>query len=95
MADGIEDRPDIHVLGATIYLNAQRFEQAYAMFAEIAPTVPEDDKALFHYYHAQAAFGTGQYGEYLDLLGKAIELDQEAYGSTLVDAYLQVAERYN
>jgi len=95
LADGIEERVDIHVLRANIYLNARRYRQAYEMFTEIGPTVPDEDKALFHYYHAQAAFGTGRYDEYLDLLRKAIELDPEAYKSTLVDAYVQVADQYN
>jgi tetratricopeptide (TPR) repeat protein len=93
--DGIEDRPDIHVLRATIYLNARRYEQAYEMFGRIASTVPEEDKALFLYYHAQAAFGTGRYDEYLKLLQEAIQLDPAAYQSTLVEAYLRVAERHN
>jgi len=93
--DGIEDRPDIHILRATIYLNARRFAQAYDMFAKIAPTVPDEDKALFHYYYAQAAFGTGKYDEYLKLLGEAIKLDPDAYKSTLVDAYLKVADQSN
>lgn len=95
LADGIEPRPDIHVLRANIYLNARRYQQAYEMFAEIGPTVPKEDLALFHYYHARAAFGTGRYDEYLSLLEKAIELDPDSYQSTLVDAYLQVAEQYN
>ncbi|OHB68110.1 MAG: hypothetical protein A2V70_07250 [Planctomycetes bacterium RBG_13_63_9] len=95
LADGIEDRPDIHVLRATIYLNARRFGQAYKMFTEIGDTVPKEDKALFTYYYAQAAFGTGQYDRYLDLLQEAIELDSEAYKATLVDAYTNVAQQYN
>jgi len=95
LADGIEPGPDIHLLRANIYLNARRYQQAYDMFAEIGPTVPEEDQALVNYYHAQAAFGSGRYDEYLKLLEKAIELDPEAYESTLVDAYLQVAEQYN
>ena len=95
LADGIGDRPDIHVLRANIYLNARRYQQAYDMFTKIGPTVPDEDKALFHYYHAQAAFGTGRYDEHLELLQEAIELDPEAYKSTLVDAYVRVAEQYN
>jgi len=95
LADGIEDRPDIHILRATIYLNARRYARAYDMFTKIGATVPDEDKALFHYYHAQAAFGTERYDEYLKLLQKAIELDPEAYKATLVDAYLKVAEQYN
>jgi tetratricopeptide (TPR) repeat protein len=94
MADGIEDRPDIHVLRATIYLNARRYGQAYEMFTEILPKV-KDDKALFHYYYAQAAFGTGQYDRYLELLEDAIKLDPAAYKSARVDAYLAVADQYN
>jgi len=95
LADGIEDRPDIHVLRATIYLNARRYAQAYEMFTEIGPRVPDEDKALFQYYCAQAAFGTGRYDDYLKLLGEAIELDPEAYQATLVDAYLKVADQHN
>jgi tetratricopeptide (TPR) repeat protein len=94
VADGIEDRPDIHVLKATIYLNARRYAQAYEMFTKIGPTVKED-KALFYYYYAQAAFGTGQYDRYLELLDKAIELDPPAYKATRVDAYLAVADQFN
>jgi tetratricopeptide (TPR) repeat protein len=95
LADGLGDRPDIHVLRASIYLNGRRYQQAYQMFAKIGPTVPKEDKALFYFYFAEAAFGTGHYGEYLDLLGKAIELNPEAYKSTLVDAYQRVADQYN
>lgn len=94
VADGIEDQPDIHVLRATIYLNARRYAQAYEMFTKIGPTVKED-KALFYYYYAQAAFGTGQYDRYLELLEEAIKLDPAAYKSTRVDAYLAVADQYN
>ncbi|NQU23364.1 MAG: tetratricopeptide repeat protein, partial [Candidatus Nealsonbacteria bacterium] len=95
IADGIEDRPDIHVLRATIYLNAHRYKQAYEMFTEIGGKVPDEDKALFHYYHAQAAFGTGQFDRYLELLAEAIKLDPQSYESTLVDAYLSVADQHN
>jgi tetratricopeptide (TPR) repeat protein len=95
LADGIEDRPDIRVLMASIYLNAGRFGQAYEMFEKIGSAVKEEDKALFYYYQAQAALGVGNYDRYLELLGKAIKLKPEAYKSTLVDAYVQVADRYN
>jgi tetratricopeptide (TPR) repeat protein len=64
------------------------------MFAQIEPTV-KDDKALFYYYFAQAAFGTGQYDRYLELLEQAIRLDPAAYKATRVDAYLSVADQYN
>jgi len=93
--DGIEDRPDIQVLRATIYLNARRYANAYDMFAEIGPTVPEDEQALFYYYYAQAAFGTGRFDRYLELLGEAIKRDPEAYESTLVEAHLKVADQAN
>ena len=95
LADGLADRPDIHVLRASIYLNGRRYQHAYEMFAKIGPTVPKEDKALFFFYFAEAAFGTGRYGEYLDLLGEAIELDSEAYKATLVDAYQRVADQHN
>lgn len=95
LEDGLEETPSIRVLRATIYLNARRFRQAYDMFTEIGPTVPEEDKALFYYYYAQAAFGTMQYDRYLELLEEAIKLDPDSYKSTLVDAYLQVADQAN
>jgi tetratricopeptide (TPR) repeat protein len=95
LADGLGDRPDIHVLLATTYLNAGRNAEAYAFFAAVAPRVPKDDKALFLYYQAQAAFGTERFEEYLALLKDAIALNAEAYGSTLVDAYLKVADQHN
>lgn len=95
IADGIEDRVDIHVLRGTIFLNARRYAQAYTIFEELQPRIPDADKALFHYYFAQAAFGTGRYQRYLELLQEAIRLDPDSYQSTLVDAYLKVADQYN
>ena len=95
IADGIADRPDIHFLQANIYLNAGRFQQASAMFKEIEASIPKEDKPLFYFYHSQAAFGTADYDGYLKLLKKAIELDPAAYGATLVDAYVKVADQYN
>jgi len=95
VADGIEDRPDLQVLRATIYLNGHRYEKAREMFAKIGPAVPKEDKALFFFYYAQAAFGCGDYDRYLELLQEAIKLDKPAYEATLVDAYLEVADRYN
>ncbi len=65
------------------------------MCIKISPTVPDEDKALFTYYHAQAALGTGKFDRYIELLQEAIKLDPKAYKSTLVDAYIQVADREN
>jgi tetratricopeptide (TPR) repeat protein len=95
IADGIGDRPDIRFLQANIYLNAGRYLQASAMFKEIEPTIPKEDKPLFYFYDSQAAFGTGDYEGYLKMLKKAIELDPAAYSATLVDAYVKVADQYN
>ncbi len=95
LADGLQATPDILILQATIYLNARRYAKAYDMFAAMGLNVPEDDKALFYYYHAQAAFGMGRYDQYLTFLKQAIELDPTSYKATLVDAYLKVADQYN
>ncbi|MGB2822452.1 MAG: tetratricopeptide repeat protein, partial [Phycisphaerae bacterium] len=100
---GLKDDPDIRLLRANIYLNARRYAQAYEMFKKLAASAPKpkddkrtkEDKALFNYYFAQAAFGVGKYDEYLQLLKKAIELDSAAYKATLLDAYLRVAEQHN
>ncbi len=83
------------MLQATIYLNARRYAQAYEMFGKIGPRVPKEDLALFNYYYAQAAFGSGQYDRYLALLEEAIRLDPAAYKATRVDAFLAVADQYN
>jgi tetratricopeptide (TPR) repeat protein len=95
IADGIGERPDIRFLTANIYLNAGRYGQAMAMFKEIEPKIPKEDKALFYFYYSQAAFGTGDYDQHLALLKKAIELDKATYGPTLVDAYVKVADQFN
>jgi tetratricopeptide (TPR) repeat protein len=95
VADGIEDRPDIRFLMANVYLNAGRYQRAHEMFAQLEKGIPKEDKALYFYYYAQAAFGLGKYDEYLSRLQEAIKLDANSYQSTLVDAYLKVAEQYN
>ncbi|HEX2971250.1 MAG TPA: tetratricopeptide repeat protein, partial [Tepidisphaeraceae bacterium] len=95
IADGIGDRPDIQFLRANIYLNAGRHAQAYGMYKQIQKSIPKEDLSLFYYYFAQAAFGIGQYEDYLSLLGEAIKLNKSAYQPTLVEAYVQVAEQYN
>ncbi|MDB5292860.1 MAG: hypothetical protein JWL69_4101 [Phycisphaerales bacterium] len=95
IADGIGDSADIRFLKANIYLNAGRYKQAYDLFKELDGKVPKEDLALFRFYWAQASFGTGNYDEYLKQLQQAIALDKAAYGPTLVDAYLKVADQYN
>jgi tetratricopeptide (TPR) repeat protein len=95
VSDGIKDSPDIQFLFANIYLNARRYKQAYEMFKKLEPKIPKEDKALSYYYHAQSAFGVHRYDEYLELLRKAIKLDEATYSSALVDAYLKVADRHN
>ena len=93
--DGLKDRPDIQFLRANIYLNARRYERAYAMFRKIEKTIPKENKALYYYYYSQAAFGVERYDEYIKRLREAIKLDEKAYKSTLVEAYVKVAEQYN
>jgi len=95
IADGIGDRADIQFLRANIYLNAGRYQQAHEMYKKMRPSIPKEDLPLFFYYYAQAAFGVGQYEEYLSLLQEAIKLNKTAYQPTLVEAYVKVAEQYN
>ena len=95
VADGLKETPDIRFLKANIYLDARRYRQAYEMFGKIAGQVPEQDKALFHYYYAESAFGIGKYDEYLSHLDEAIKLNKAAYEPTRVEAYMKVAEQYN
>lgn len=95
VAEGIEDKPDIRFLRANIYLNAGRYRQAYEMYGQMRAVIPADDRALFFYYYAQAAFGVGRLEEHLSLLGEAIKLNKTAYQPMLVEAYLRVADQYN
>jgi len=95
MATGLADRPDIRFLRANIYLNARRYQKAYDMFKAMEKKTAKEDKALYYYYFAQSAFGTGKYEEYLSRLQQAIKLDAKAYKGTLVDAYRKVAEQHN
>lgn len=95
VAEGLEERTDLRFLMANIYLNAGRYERAHEMFAQLEKSIPKEDKALFYYYYAQSCFGLGRYDEYLARLQDAIKLDATSYQSTLVDAYLKVAEQYN
>lgn len=95
VADGLEERPDVKILKATIFLHGRRYAKAYEMFEKIRPSVPKEEAALVCYYFAQAAFGCGKYDRYLALLEEAIKLDSAAYKATRVDAYLAVADQYN
>jgi tetratricopeptide (TPR) repeat protein len=92
---GLGDRVDTQMLLANIYLNANRFQQAYDLYQGLEDKVPEEDAALYAYYFAQSALGVAKYDEYLEQLQVANKLDPEAYRSVLVDGYLQVADRYN
>lgn len=95
MDEGLGDRPDIRFLRANIYLNARRYAEAYEMLGKLEEAIPDEDRALYRFYHAQAAFGIGKYEEYLALLEKAIELDPAAYEASRVEAYLRVADQHN
>lgn len=92
---GLGERADTQMLLANIYLNARRYGRAYEMYKSLGEMVPDEDKALYAYYYAQSAFGVRKYDEYLQQLREALKMDAEAYGSALVDGYLQVADRYN
>lgn len=92
---GLGDRADTRMLLANIYLNARRYDRAYEMYRTLGDMVPEEEKALYEFYFAQSALGVRKYDEYLQHLREARELAPEAYGSALVDGFLQVAERYN
>ena len=93
--DGIKDRADIRFLKANIYLNAHRYQTAYGMFAKIRKAIPKEDKSLFFFYYAEAAFGLGKYDEYISLLKEAVKIDKETYGPSMVEAYIKVADRAN
>jgi tetratricopeptide (TPR) repeat protein len=92
---GLAERTDTQMLLANVYLNARRYDRAYEMYEKLGEMVPEEDAALYAFYFAQSAFGVRKYDAYLEQLHAAVKLDPEAYGSALVEGYLQVADRYN
>ena len=93
--DGLEERADIQMLLANIYLNARRYEQAYSMYQQLGEGVGDEDRALYLYYYAQSALGLDKYDEYLTRLKEAVDLDPDSYESALVDAYVNVADKQN
>ena len=96
--DSDNPQVELRMLRANTYLNARRYQRAYELYKELGQLVVEqskEDRALYHYYFADSAFGLARYDEYLSHLRKAIELDAETYDSALVDAYSVVAEKYN
>jgi len=98
MEGGLAERVDIRMLRANSYLNARRYKQAYEFFTQLADSISDEDKedrALHHFYFAESAFGLRKYDEYLEHVRKAIELDPESYQSALVDAYINVSDKYN
>lgn len=92
---GMEDRVDIQMLLANIYLNARRYQQAYGMYESLGEKVPKEEQALYRYFFAQSALGVGKLDEYLQHLKEAVRLDGDAYASALVDAYITVADKNN
>ncbi|MGY8770651.1 MAG: tetratricopeptide repeat protein [Pirellulales bacterium] len=89
---------DIRMLQANTFLSARRYQRATELYTELAELVvdqPKEDRALYHFYYAESSLGLAKYDEYLSHLQKAIDLDDQTYGSALVEAYDTVAEKYN
>ena len=85
---------DIHFLEANIWLAALRYARAAEIYATLEEKVKEADAGLFWYSWSQAALGTQDYDAYLQRLNKAIEAQPSLYKSTLTDALVTVAQRY-
>ncbi len=90
---GLEATADVAWLIANIYLSGHRYEEAYTRYRALEAGIAEEERALFLYYVAQAALGLGKDAEYVEALQEAVRLDPDAYGSSLVEAYVTVAER--
>ena len=88
------DVPGIRFLEANIWLSARRFTKAEAIYSELEGKVSKEETGLFWYYRAQTALGLNEYEQYLERLNKAIEAEPKVYESTLADAYVTVAQRY-
>ena len=85
---------EIRFLEANIWLSARRFANADRIYAQIQEKVRKDDAGLYWFSWAQTALGVNDYDEYLKRLEKAIEAEPEVYKSTLADALVTVANRY-
>ena len=88
------DVPGIRFLEANIWLSARRYAKADAIYSELEEKVADEEKGLYWYYRSQTALGLGEYKMYLERLNKAIEAEPKVYESTLSEAYVTVAQRY-
>jgi len=89
------DTPQAHLLQADIWLGTRRYAKALQVYKTLEDRTPSQDRAAYHYAYARACLGVDDRQGYLDRLQKAIALDEKTYGPHLVDAYRQVADRYN
>jgi tetratricopeptide (TPR) repeat protein len=85
---------EIRFLEANIWLSARRFANADQIYAQVEEKVRKEDAGLYWFSWAQTALGLDDYDGYLNRLGKAIEAEPEVYKSTLADALVTVANRY-
>lgn len=89
------DTPQAHLLQADIWLGTRRYAKALQVYKTLEDHTPSQDRAAYEYAYARACLGVDDRQGYLDRLQKAIALDEKTYRPHLVDAYRQVADRYN
>ena len=85
---------DIRFLDANIWLSARRFANADRIYQGLEEKLRKEDAGLFWFYWAQTALGLEDYDAYLARLQKAIDAEPDVYKSTLADALVTVANRY-
>jgi tetratricopeptide (TPR) repeat protein len=85
---------DIRFLEANTWLSARRYANAEKIYAELEEKVGKTDAGLYWFYRAQTALGLEDYDAYLARLEKAIAAEPDVYKSTLADALVTVANRY-
>src|SRR5688572_13785193 len=85
---------EIRFLEANIWLSARRYANADKIYSQVQDKVRKEDAGLYWFSWAQTALGLDNYDAYLKRLEKAIEAEPDVYKSTLADALVTVANRY-
>ena len=94
VADGIEDRPDISILRPPSTSTAGDTPRPTRCSPKSGLPFQKKTSTVLLLL-CPGCFWTGQFDRYLELLDEAIQLDPASYESTLVDAYLRVADQAN
>jgi len=88
------DAPELRFAYANVFFHTRRYREADKLYQAIEKEINEENKALYYYYYGQVKFRLKDFDAYIAHVRKALELDEEVYGHTLVEAWQAVAGHY-